>query len=168
MRAARHGRCTAFARAASGGADRIEEPVSRCRLLEDQLLQGQIKYGTTQPGVLGLKLLQPLDLVALQTAVLRSPPLAGHFGHANRPNSFIYRPACATTTSTCCSFATISSAVYRFFPIRQSSIPFKARHQGGPLFRGRTKRVVQIRRKMNSVFRSADATGAQHLRLSHS
>jgi len=45
---------------------------------------------------------------------------------------------CAVSTSTCRSFATISSAVGRFLDIDPSSTWPKAIPQGGPLLRGQT------------------------------
>src|SRR5690606_38349162 len=45
---------------------------------------------------------------------------------------------CAVSTSTCRSFATVSSAVCLFLLILSSSFGSKAIHQGGPLFRGQT------------------------------
>lgn len=45
---------------------------------------------------------------------------------------------CAVRTSTCRSFATISSGACLFLGIQQSSKWPKAIHQGGPLLRGQT------------------------------
>ena len=49
--------------------------VSRGGFLQDQLLQRQIRYSASQPRILGLEVLQPFDLVALQAAVLLTPPI---------------------------------------------------------------------------------------------
>src|ERR671911_1189786 len=54
-----------------------------------------------------------------------------------RSASATVRP-CAVSTSTCRSFATISSAVCRFLDIDPSSTGPKAIPQGGPLLRGQT------------------------------
>jgi hypothetical protein len=55
----------------------------------------------------------------------------------DRSASATVRP-CAVSTSTCRSFATISSAVCRFLDIDPSSTGPKAIPQGGPLLRGQT------------------------------
>ena len=47
--------------------------VSLCGLCQDQLVQRQIRHRSPEPGVLGLQLLQPLHLVALQAAILIPP-----------------------------------------------------------------------------------------------
>src|SRR3954470_13024507 len=41
---------------------------------------------SAQPRVLGLKILQSLDLVALEPAKLLAPAVVGHLRHANRTN----------------------------------------------------------------------------------
>ena len=48
-------------------------PVSRSRLLQDQLVERQVGDGATEPGVLSLKLLHPLHLIRLQAAELTTP-----------------------------------------------------------------------------------------------
>src|SRR6267154_5330645 len=47
-------------------------------LLQDQLVECQIRYRTTQPGVLCFQVLQPLHLVALQPAELLTPTVIRH------------------------------------------------------------------------------------------
>jgi hypothetical protein len=49
--------------------------VSLCSLCQNELVQRQIRHRSTKPAVLGLKLFQPLHLVALQTAILVSPSI---------------------------------------------------------------------------------------------
>src|SRR4029077_16242956 len=55
--------------------------VSPGRLLQDQLVQGQIRHRTAKPGVLRLEIPQALDLVALQAAKLLAPPVISHLAH---------------------------------------------------------------------------------------
>ncbi len=50
-------------------------PVSRRGLLQDQLLQHQIRHRLANPGILRLKILQPFDLIALQTTVFLTPAI---------------------------------------------------------------------------------------------
>ena len=52
-------------------------------LLQDQLIQRQVRHGATKPGVLSLELLQPLHLTALQPAKLPALTVIRHLGHAN-------------------------------------------------------------------------------------
>src|SRR5262249_5447516 len=59
--------------------------VSLGGLFQDQLVQRQISHCPLQPGVLPLKLLQPLRLIQLQTAILGAPPIIGLLRHADRP-----------------------------------------------------------------------------------
>src|SRR5439155_5265432 len=47
-------------------------------LLQDQLVECQIRHRTTQPGVLRFQVLQPLHLVALQPAELLTPTVIRH------------------------------------------------------------------------------------------
>ena len=44
--------------------------VSLCRLRKDYLVQRQVRKSAPKPRVLGLEILQPLDLVALQAPEL--------------------------------------------------------------------------------------------------
>ena len=66
---------------------------------------------------LGLKLFQPLPLVALQPAILLAPPVICNFRHPYRPNRFRDRPSLRYQHVNLRSFATISSAVCRFLAI---------------------------------------------------
>src|SRR5262249_29378173 len=59
-------------------------------LLQDQLVQRQIRHRTAKPIVLRLEILQPLDLVALQAAELLPPPVVGHLAHPDRADRFRY------------------------------------------------------------------------------
>ena len=93
--------------------------ISRSGLFQD-LLEGQLGRCPAQPRVLGLELLQPLDLIALQPAVLR-PPAVTSVTPIALTASATARPW-AVSTSTCRSLATISSAVCRFLAILASSI----------------------------------------------
>jgi len=112
--------------------------VSLCGLRKDQLVQRQIRYHTTKPGVLSLQLFQALDLIALQTTVLIAPPIIGYFRHAYRSDCVCYLRPCAISTLTCRSFATISSAVCLFLAIDLILHP-KTILQGGPLQRAQVK-----------------------------
>ena len=85
--------------------------VSLCGLTKDLRLKRQVGLRTSQPGVLRLKLLQPLHVVAFQATVLVPPPVVV------TSITPIARIASASAlpwphrTSTCRSFATVSSAV---------------------------------------------------------
>jgi hypothetical protein len=57
-----------------GGVKGLE--VSLSDLLEDQLVERQIRYRTPQPRVLLLQIIQAPDLVNLQTAILATPAVA--------------------------------------------------------------------------------------------
>ena len=57
--------------------------VSLGGLGQDQLIQRQIGYRSAQPAILGLQLLQPLDLVALKATVLIPPAVIGHFRYTD-------------------------------------------------------------------------------------
>src|SRR5262249_28586314 len=59
-------------------------------LLQDQLVQRQIRHRTAKPIVLRLEILQPPDLVALQAAELLPPPVVGHLAHPDRADRFRY------------------------------------------------------------------------------
>src|SRR5207244_11427529 len=58
--------------------------VSPSRLLQDQLVQRQVRHRTTKPSVLRLEILQALDLVALQAAELLAPAVIRHLAHPDR------------------------------------------------------------------------------------
>jgi hypothetical protein len=58
--------------------------VSLCGLGKNQLVERQVGDRTAQPCVLRLELLQPLDLVALQPAVLIAPPIVRNFRYPYR------------------------------------------------------------------------------------
>ena len=60
--------------------------VSLGGLSEDHLVQGQIRNGTAQPSVLGLKLLHPLHLIRLQATKLLTPSVVSNLSHADRTN----------------------------------------------------------------------------------
>src|SRR5580692_8355087 len=63
------------------------EEVSLCSLCQNELVQRQIRHRSTKPAVLGLKLFQPLHLIALQTAILVSPSIVRYFRHPYRSDS---------------------------------------------------------------------------------
>ena len=65
----------------------------RRSLFQDQLLKCQIPDRTPKARILRLQLLQPLHLIALQTALLRPPAIISHFRNAYSPNSLCDRPA---------------------------------------------------------------------------
>ena len=50
-------------------------------LLQNELVQRQIRDGLAQPAVLELKVLEALDLLALQPAKLLAPPIIRHLAH---------------------------------------------------------------------------------------
>src|SRR5262249_3404943 len=64
--------------------------VSPGGLLQDQLVQRQIRHRTAKPIVLRLEILQPLDLVALQAAELLPPAVVSHLAHPDRADRFRY------------------------------------------------------------------------------
>ena len=53
------------------------------RLLEDQLVERQVRSRTTKPAVLLLPLLHPPSLVDLQASILLAPPVIGLLRNAN-------------------------------------------------------------------------------------
>lgn len=59
--------------------------VSPGGLLEDELVQGEIRDRSAQPRVFSLKLLQALGLRDVQAPVLLAPVLAADLAYANRP-----------------------------------------------------------------------------------
>ena len=88
--------------------------VSPCRFLQDELVEGEVRDGLPQPGILKLQLLQPLHLVQLQAAVLlplpvirhlRHPDLLDRFGSRNSlRNKDIYVPQLSDDLSGVCFF----------------------------------------------------------------
>ena len=69
------------ARCRHGDARGLE--VSPGGLPENEFIQRQIRYRSSQSPVLGLQFLQPLDLIAPQPAKLLAPAIIGHPGNAN-------------------------------------------------------------------------------------
>src|SRR5262249_7960825 len=55
--------------------------VSPGGLLQNELVQRQIRDGLAQPAVLQLKVLEALHLLALQPAKLLAPPIIRHLAH---------------------------------------------------------------------------------------
>ena len=55
-------------------------PVSPPQLLQGFDLELLVSHDPLEPGVLGLQFLQPLDVLGLQPAVLRSPAVVGRLG----------------------------------------------------------------------------------------
>src|SRR5262249_27635752 len=64
--------------------------VSPGGLLQDQLVQRQIRHRTAKPIVLRLEILQPLDLIALQAAELLPPAVVSHLAHPDLADRFRY------------------------------------------------------------------------------
>src|SRR5262249_40122694 len=60
--------------------------VSPGSLLQNELVQRQIRDRLAQPAVLELKLLQALDLLDLQPAKLLTPAIVGHLAHTDLPD----------------------------------------------------------------------------------
>src|SRR5262249_32705879 len=60
--------------------------VSPGSLLQNELVQRQIRDRLAQPAVLELKLLQALDLLDLQPAKLLTPTIVGHLAHTDLPD----------------------------------------------------------------------------------
>jgi hypothetical protein len=127
------------ARCTHGGAR--GSVVSPCRLPQDELVEGEVRDGLSQPGILQFKLLQPLDLVQLQAAVLLTPPVIGHLGHPDLPHSAGHR---RPRTSTSRSLATISSGVCFFLGMFRSSLMPSDILQVGPLQWGGINQTVQV------------------------
>ena len=67
--------------------------VSRGSFLEDQLLKCQVRDRPAKTQVLSLKLLQPLDLVALRAALLSPPSVIRNFRIPYRSDRLGYRSA---------------------------------------------------------------------------
>ena len=65
-----------------------------------------------EPVILHLDILQALDLFGLETTELLAPAIISDFAHANLAESVSDVLARETKTSTCRSFATISSGLY--------------------------------------------------------
>ena len=74
-----------------GGAPGSE--VSRSRLLQDKLLQGQVRDRPAEALVLSLQRLQPLDLIALQAALLGAPTIIRDLRHFDGPDGFSDLPS---------------------------------------------------------------------------
>jgi hypothetical protein len=68
---------TSHDRRRHGGVRGLE--VSPRGFRQDHFIQREVRHRAAQPGVLGLKLLQALDLVALQTTIFRAPAIIGYF-----------------------------------------------------------------------------------------
>ena len=57
--------------------------VSPCCLLQDELVQGEVRDRLPELGILQLQFLQPLHLIQFQPAVFLAPPVVSHLGHAD-------------------------------------------------------------------------------------
>src|SRR6185437_13171752 len=77
--ARRHAVALAPAQCRHGDARGLE--VSPGGLLQNELVQRQIRDGLAQPAVLELKVLQTLHLLALQPTELLAPPIIRHLAH---------------------------------------------------------------------------------------
>src|SRR6266566_574680 len=77
--ARRHAAALAPAQCRHGDARGLE--VSPRGLLQNELVQRQIRDRLAQPAVLELKVLQTLHLLALQPAELLAPPIIRHLAH---------------------------------------------------------------------------------------
>src|SRR5262249_41559363 len=94
-----------------------------------------------EPAVLELKILQALHLLALQPAKLLAPPIiVTSLTPIWRIASTMFWP-CEASTSTCRSFATISSGLYRFLAITVL-LDVKDIPQVGPLQWGRINSML--------------------------
>ena len=65
-------------------------------LSQDQLIQGQIRYGTSEPFVLLLKTLQFLELSSPHATVLLTPTIKGLFCYLHLPDRVDLRHPLAT------------------------------------------------------------------------
>src|SRR5215207_10328112 len=70
------------ARCRPGDARGLE--VSPGSLLQDQLIEGQVRNRSAQPRVLSLEILQSLDLIALKPAKLLAPAVVRDLRNPNR------------------------------------------------------------------------------------
>jgi len=84
----------------------------------------------------------PLELLGLQPTKLLPPPIIRHLAHADLADCVHYVLACETRTSTCRSFATISSGLYRFLAIIVL-LDVKDIPQVGPLQWGRINGAIE-------------------------
>ena len=60
--------------------------VSPCCLRQDQLIQCQVRYGTTQPIILLLQALQFFQLVGSHAAILLTPAIECLLGYLHLPD----------------------------------------------------------------------------------
>src|SRR2546421_12888687 len=88
--ARRHAAALAPAQCRHGDARGLE--VSPGSLLQNELVQRQIRDRLAQPAVLELKLLQAFDLLDLQPAKLLTPGIVGHLAHTDLPDRFRHAP----------------------------------------------------------------------------
>src|SRR3954471_2256521 len=79
--ARRRRRAAALAPAQSRHGDARGLEVSPSSLLQNELIQRQIRNRLTQSAVLELKVLQALHLLRLQPAKLLAPPIIRHLAH---------------------------------------------------------------------------------------
>src|SRR6187549_3554983 len=70
----------------AGTAARGGLKVSPGGLLQNELIKGQIRHRLAKPVVLGLQLLQTLDLIGLEPTVFLAPAIIGEFAHADLAN----------------------------------------------------------------------------------
>src|SRR3954452_16550962 len=66
--------------------------VSLGSLGQNELVESEIRDRPSEPGILRLELLQPLHLIALQTAILGAPAIVGDFRHPDRSDRLRHRP----------------------------------------------------------------------------
>jgi len=135
-----------------GDARGLED--SRRSLFQDQLLKCQIPDRTPKARILRLQLLQPLHLIALQTAVLRPPAIISHFRNAYSPNSLCDRPALGRQHLNLPEFVMISSAVCLFLGIPLSSMRHKSHTSGRITLWGQTN----LRRLLTSIDSKKDSS----------
>src|SRR3546814_8638232 len=62
--------------------------VSPGSLLQDQLVQRQVRYRTAKPLVLLLQVLHPSRLIGLQAAIFFAPPIVGLLADRDPPTRF--------------------------------------------------------------------------------
>ncbi len=97
--------------------------VSLGHVLQNLLLQRQLRHQPLKPRVLFLQLLQPPGLLELEPAVFLAPSVVRLLADLTLPACLWRVLPLAIATSTCRSTVTISSAVYLRFAFLGSSCP---------------------------------------------
>src|SRR5690606_909983 len=113
---------------------------SRGSLFQDQLLECQVRHRLAQPVILFLKLFQALYLVTLQATELLAPPVIRKLRHADQANRFSDRSALRQQNI---DLAQLRHDLFRSMLLLGHSnvlLRLNSLLQGGPLFRGQTRR----------------------------